>query len=330
MSQSDGKASILPQDSAQPPRSAASAPLPDVASETTPRIQGTLDRVGMSGIEVALLERSADGTITRLPARVDAYVSLDKPEVKGIHMSRLFLKLQERLASTPFTPEVARELLREFLASHQGLSLTSALSIRYEHLVSRASLLSQNRAWRSYPVSVSGTLSEGKLRLELEVQVTYSSTCPCSAALSRQLTQEKFEEEFGGSDLVNFDKVRQWLGTREALGGAPHSQRSRATVRVVLEDELDQFPVDLLIEHVEAALGTAVQAAVKRADEAEFARLNAVNLMFCEDAARRIRAGIEKLEGIVDYRIESSHLESLHPHDAVAIVTRGVPGGLKP
>ena len=73
-----------------------------------------------------------------------------------------------------------------------------------------------------------------------------------------------------------------------------------------------------------------LQAAVKRADESEFARLNATNLMFCEDAARRIKARVESLTGILDYRIRASHLESLHPHDAVAVVTRGVPGGLRP
>jgi GTP cyclohydrolase I len=32
----------------------------------------------------------------------------------------------------------------------------------------------------------------------------------------------------------------------------------------------------------------------------------------------------------VDYRIQASHLESLHPHDAVAVVTKGIVGGLRP
>ncbi len=330
MSQSDGKASTLPQDSSKHSKPASGNPLPDVASETTPRIKGTLDRVGMSGIEVALIEASPDGTLTRIPARIDAYVSLDQPEVKGIHMSRLFLKLQDTLLSEAFSPKVARGLLTEFLDSHQGLSNTSSLKVQYEHLVLRDSLLSANKAWRLYPICVDGRLHDGECRLELEVKVSYSSTCPCSAALSRKLTQEKFEDEFGGTDLVNFDKVKEWLGTRESLGGTPHSQRSQSSVRVVLESGAESFPIDTLIETIENALGTPVQAAVKRADEAEFARLNAINLMFCEDAARRIKAGIDNLEGITDYRIESSHLESLHPHDAVAIVTRGVPGGLIP
>jgi GTP cyclohydrolase I len=77
-------------------------------------------------------------------------------------------------------------------------------------------------------------------------------------------------------------------------------------------------------------VATPVQAAVKRTDEQEFARLNGENMMFCEDSARRIRAALEQLPGILDYRVQASHLESLHPHDAVAVVTKGLPGGLQP
>ena len=50
---------------------------------------------------------------------------------------------------------------------------------------------------------------------------------------------------------------------------------------------------------MEAALGTPVQTAVKREDEQAFARLNAANLMFCEDAARRVAAVLSS-----DRRIE--------------------------
>lgn len=50
-------------------------------------------------------------------------------------------------------------------------------------------------------------------------------------------------------------------------------------------------------------------------------------LMFCEDASRRIRRGLETLSWLHDYRIRVQHEESLHPHDAVAVLCKGVPGG---
>ncbi len=57
-----------------------------------------------------------------------------------------------------------------------------------------------------------------------------------------------------------------------------------------------------------------MQTAVKRADEQAFAALNGQNLMFVEDAARRIEAA---LVGYQNPGIQVRHLESLHPHDAV-------------
>ena len=68
----------------------------------------------------------------------------------------------------------------------------------------------------------------------------------------------------------------------------------------------------------EERLSTAVQAAVKRKDEQEFARLNASHLMFSEDAARILKFGLEKHPEIKDFELKVSHQESLHPHNAVA------------
>jgi len=55
----------------------------------------------------------------------------------------------------------------------------------------------------------------------------------------------------------------------------PHSQRSVAEVKVKLSQDFQQFPLVELIDIVEGALKTPVQAAVKREDEQAFARLDA-------------------------------------------------------
>ena len=73
-----------------------------------------------------------------------------------------------------------------------------------------------------------------------------------------------------------------------------------------------------------------MQTAVKREDEQEFARLNGANQMFCEDAARRLKGALNKTSRYTDFWIRVEHLESLHAHDAVAMVTKGIPGGYLP
>ncbi|MNL51431.1 hypothetical protein D3C87_1745330 [compost metagenome] len=61
-----------------------------------------------------------------------------------------------------------------------------------------------------------------------------------------------------------------------------------------------------------------MQTAVKRADEQAFALANGQNLMFCEDAARRLNIALKRSPGINGFHIRVIHAESLHAHDAVA------------
>jgi GTP cyclohydrolase I len=77
-------------------------------------------------------------------------------------------------------------------------------------------------------------------------------------------------------------------------------------------------------------LAWRLEAAVKREDEQAFARLNGQNLMFCEDAARRLKAALLADEQVVDFWLRVNHYESLHGHDAVAVATAGVSGGYTP
>lgn len=45
---------------------------------------------------------------------------------------------------------------------------------------------------------------------------------------------------------------------------------------------------------------------------------NGRNLMFCEDAARRVQHALDADGSIADFHIRIVHKESLHPHNAVA------------
>lgn len=103
----------------------------------------------------------------------------------------------------------------------------------------------------------------------------------------------------------------------------PHSQRSYAYIRISLSDH--NWPdIPKLISQLESVIGTPVQTAVKRVDEQEFARLNAQNLMFCEDVARRIKSTLESMPFAVNYWFKVEHQESLHAHNAVVIDQKDV------
>ncbi|MFJ2366739.1 GTP cyclohydrolase FolE2 [Pseudomonas sp. NPDC087697] len=284
--------------------------LPDIAAQAS-RQALPLEWVGMCGVALPVM---FDGQ--RLSAKADAGVSLDDGEARGIHMSRLYLAL-EMLEQENLTPTILQRVLQRFLDSHDGLSRAAYLRIHADLLLKRPALVSPLSGWKSYPVSIEARLENAVFHVELKVEIAYSSTCPCSAALSRQLIQQQFIDDFANTPLQHAD-VLAWIGSSKGIIATPHSQRSSAQLRLRLDDFLDDLPLIAAINDTEAALGTAVQTAVKRADEQAFALANGQNLMFCEDAARRLNLALKRSPGIKAFQLRVVHAESLHAHDAVA------------
>jgi len=301
--------------------------MPDIANEVSAEVAGKLAWVGMNEIEMPVRIEDDAGGLIQSTALVTAYVNLIDPDVRGIHMSRLYLHLDQGFDARPLNPATLRQLLRSFLDSHEGLSDRALIRVDFDYVTRRPALQSDNEGWRRYPVSMIGILEGNEFSLEMGLEILYSSTCPCSAALARQVIQDKFQHDFQGRASVDFEQIHSWLGSEEGILATPHSQRSAAEIRVRLTPTFDMFPIVELIDEIENALKTAVQATVKREDEQAFARLNGGNLMFCEDAGRRIQTALNRDERILDFWARCTHYESLHPHNAVSVITKGIEGG---
>ncbi len=291
------------------------AALPDVSlTEIAPSLS-PLAWVGMQGIDLPVTVAESDYR-RELHAKTDVFVDLPAPHVKGIHMSRLYRLLDALDQGEALSPIVLRRLLQSIIDSHRDCDSRSArLRLKLDLLVRRPALVTQGLSgWKSYPACLDASLMDNEFQCRVQLTVAYSSTCPCSAALARQKVEQGFLEVFGGQAAVEPARVAAWLH-RYATLATPHSQRSEADVSVDLATEAAALGLLALIDRIEQAVGTPVQTAVKRADEQAFAELNGQNLMFVEDAARRIEAALgEYARPSVHVR----HLESLHPHDAVA------------
>ena len=288
-----------------------------------------LDGVGMRDIEMPARVMLGDEACL-IPAQVSAFVDLREPSARGIHMSRLYRLCDEHLGRAVLDVGLLRALLDAMLSSHADVSQHATVEIGFTLPLRREALRSGLAGWRQYPVRIKASRDASHWRCVLEVDVLYSSTCPGSAAMARQVVRQRFVDTFGEGQ-VDAAAVAHWLQSPEGGAATPHAQRSRARVCVALADGADDtLPLVRLIDAIEEALKTPVQGAVKRIDEQEFARLNGENPMYCEDAARRMLAVLDRVPWIVDYAIEAAHLESLHPHDAVARVVKGVAGGFTP
>ena len=284
--------------------------LPDIAAQTSSQ-QQPLDWVGMRGIALPL---RLHGQL--IAGRAAAGVSLDDGAARGIHMSRLYLAL-EHLHEAELSPTLLRQVLEQFLASHAGLSRCAYLDLDGQSLYQRPALISPLAGWKAYPFRLRSRLDEQGFHVELQVEIGYSSTCPCSAALARQLIQAQFRSDFAAKN-IDHAAIEHWLGSTHGILATPHSQRSTATLQVRLSPDCTDLPLLTLIDASEQVLGTALQTAVKRADEQAFALANGQNLMFCEDAARRLHRMLREQSQMAGFQLCVVHAESLHAHDAVA------------
>lgn len=288
--------------------------LPDVSKTEIPAVAMPLNWVGMENIDIPIQVVESNHLHT-LHAKACAFVDLPDPSVKGIHMSRLYLVVDQLGEQGPLSRELLSQALDQMIESHSDCSTQNArLRLRFELLIKRPALKTEALSgWKSYPVEIIAEKQDGQLSVDLVVSVVYSSTCPCSAALSRQILQDAFCRTFEGADCISTEEAKGWIAANGSLA-TPHSQRSIAEIKVRLGGELN---VTSLIDLAETALATPVQTAVKRLDEQAFAELNGRNLMFVEDASRRLLTTLKLQYG--EAQVYVRHLESLHPHDAVAV-----------
>ena len=297
----------------------------DIARQK-PFVSGTIDRVGIEDLEIPIRVQSGEQILSLL-GKVTAMVSLDDKNLRGIHMSRIYMALHDFLTKETLTLSSLKILLADLIKSQQGISKTAYLKIEWKWPVKRKALKTDSlEGWRYYPVFYEAqSLKDNQIEFRAGLCVTYSSTCPCSASLARALIQEKFDKDFPGANetKINKQKTFDWLGKESSISATPHAQKSHIIVNLTIqESSLKNFSLLNIIDAVEKSLGTPVQTAVKKEDEQEFARLNSENLMFSEDAARRVKNLLDQHSEVKDFSIYVKHFESLHPFEVACRITK--------
>ena len=276
--------------------------LPDLQNGPASLIEGAnvpIQQVGISDFKLPLRFPTRDGRELLLETSVDGYVGLDAGK-KGINMSRLmrsFYKFKDEL----FHQDVLEYVLRMYREDLKARSAYINLNINYPMM--KQSLRSGLEGYQYYKVTHEGTMDEkGVMRRFMHLEFVYSSACPCSYELAEHARE-----------------------TRE-VAAIPHSQRSVAYVTVELNEAMW---VEDMVELCRDALQTETQVLVKREDEQAFAELNGAFQKFVEDAARLLYQQLNAHPMVKDFVVRCVHMESLHSHDAVSRICKGVPGGLR-
>ena len=278
------------------------ASLPDMQNADAQQIYGAnvpILNVGISNFRIPLLFITESSDTLTLETSVTGTVSLEADQ-KGINMSRImrvFYTFQKRI----FTPDLLKEILLQYKDEINAQSARVRLSFEYPIL--KTSLRSGLDGWQYYRSAYEGRIDNSDhFRKYIHFDFIYSSACPCSSELSEHARE-----------------------SREVFG-IPHSQRSTARVSVEISENA-HLSIERIQELCLEALQTETQVMVKREDEQAFAEMNGAYTKFVEDAARLLHEQLNSEPKIADFQVACAHLESLHSHDAVAVINKGIPGG---
>lgn len=213
-----------------------------------------------------------------------AYVSLERN--KGIHMSRLtdVLLLWE---GEPI--ECANELLKELSDTHDGA--TAYWKCRWKNLVE---FMGGARVKLDYVLE--GRTVGDECRWYFTIVMPYASVCPCSMEMCRAVRR-----------------------------GVPHMQRSKVSVTVRLKDGVELSEINAIMEvDLAESVKLLPKPVMKREEELAWCIEAEKNPMFVEDVARVVANAVQsKWDFVDDYVIVVEHEESIHEHNAVAVVWKG-------
>ena len=204
-------------------------------------------------------------------------------EFKGTHMSR-FLEVLNRHKDN--ISNIAVSNILEEMRSVLN-SDESHIELTFPYFIEKEAPVSKIRSFMDYECTFTGSCGKDGKDFILTVRVPVQSLCPCSKEISER--------------------------------GA-HNQRSIATVSVRFSKIVW---IEELIAIAESSGSSPIYSLLKRTDEKFVTEKAYDNPAFVEDIVRNITEKLITDERITWYEVSCENMESIHNHNAWAMITSG-------
>ncbi|MDG1358087.1 MAG: GTP cyclohydrolase FolE2 [Akkermansiaceae bacterium] len=241
-----------------------------------------IDRVGVKALKFPLEVRNKDGSTQRTVATTALAVDLPH-QFKGTHMSR-FVEVLNSHGNCLDVREMTA-IPEELLGRLEARK--AHVEFRFPFFRSKPAPVTQISGVMDYEVVFEAESDiEGNHDFILTVIVPVATLCPCSKAISER--------------------------------GA-HNQRGTVTYSVRFKEPIW---IEDLIDLVEASASCELYSLLKRPDEKAVTERAYDNPVFVEDLVRNVAARSNAQDNIVWYRVEAENYESIHNHNAYAVVEK--------
>lgn len=256
--------------------------LQDMQNELDTR-QLSIDRVGVKEVRFPIRLKDKQKRVQSTVATVAMMVDLPK-QFKGTHMSRFIEALHDH---------------KHFLDVHSAVGLPGRLldrlSAQRAHVVLEFPFFRVKKA----PVTGHEGMMDYDVRFEIDAErdgesvftltlkVPVTTLCPCSKAMSEK---------------------------------SAHNQRGVVTYSVRFSGSA--IWIEDLLDLVESCASCPVYSLLKRPDEQYVTDAAYDNPVFVEDLVRNVAMATESYKAFSWYRVEAENFESIHNHNAYALIER--------
>lgn len=210
-------------------------------------------------------------------------LTVDLPhQFKGTHMSRFVEVLSE------FGPELHVDNIKDLVRTlRERLDSEAAhLEVEFPFFLQKAAPVTGALGMMDYVARFTATLVGETWDFMVTVIVPVTTLCPCSKAISEH-------------------------GAHNQRGVVTYSIRFRSPIWI--ED---------LVALVEASASSELYSLLKRPDEKAVTERAYANPVFVEDLVRNVALRSDQEPDILWYRVEAENFESIHNHNAYALVVK--------
>ena len=276
-----------------------------------------IDKVGIKNLHYPISVLDKTKTFQHTVADINMYVDLPH-YFKGTHMSRFLEVLNEHRGEISIVnfPDILRKIKKVLNAG------SASVEMEFPYFIEKSAPVSGKKSLMEYICYYSGTIKSGI--------PDYAKTTKSGKAKKAEKASEKvsdFKSDTFNSlndESVIIIGVKVPINTlcpcsKEISKYGAHNQRG--VVSVSLEfSKLIWF--EDIIEGVESCASSPIYSLLKREDERYLTEHAYENPMFVEDIARCVAGTLKKNKNIKWFKVEAENFESIHNHNAYAMIER--------
>jgi GTP cyclohydrolase I len=251
-----------------------------------------IDKVGIKNLHYPISVLDKKKSLQHTIANINMYVDLPH-YFKGTHMSRFLEVLNEYRGEISIIkfPDILRKIKRVLNAG------SASVEIEFPYFIEKTAPVSRKKSLMEYICRYNGTIeskksdytnakegNEDESVIIIGIKVPVNTLCPCSKEISKY--------------------------------GA-HNQRGIVSVSLKFS-KLIWF--EDIIADVESCASAPIYSLLKRADERFVTEHAYENPMFVEDVVRCTADILKKNKSIKWFRVEAENFESIHNHNAYAMI----------